>query len=83
MNLSPRERLVLRLIACGYTETQMAALLRLSQNTLSMYRRRVFRKLGAVSSPNAVALGLKSNQITFDEVTSFAALSPFPVSGNL
>lgn len=82
MNLSDQERLVLRLIACGYTDAQMSVLLRLSRHTLNMYRRKVFRKLGAVSSPNAVALGLKANQITLEDVTSFASLLPFSVSSN-
>lgn len=71
MNLSDQERIVLRLIACGYTEPQIAVMLRISTHAVNCYRRRLFRKLGAVSSPHAVALGLKFSQITTDEVTTF------------
>lgn len=73
---------MLRLIACGYTELQIAAMLHLAVDTINTYRRRVFRKLGAVSSPNAVALGIKTRQLSVDDVSSFSVLTQIPVTSN-
>jgi DNA-binding CsgD family transcriptional regulator len=75
--LSDQERIVLRLIASGYTRGQIAILLgNLSLFTVDEYCRRVFQKLGAASSPHAVALGIKSQQINVEEIASFAPLVP-------
>lgn len=72
--LSDQERIVLRLMACGYTDAQSAHLLHLSERTVDTYRRRIFRKLGAVSRTNAVALGFATRQLDTSDISSFPAL---------
>jgi DNA-binding CsgD family transcriptional regulator len=75
--LSDRERIVLRLIASGYTQGQIAYALRIHRRTVEEYCNRVFAKLGAVSSPHAVALGIKSKEISLDEIHDFPRVSVF------
>ena len=58
MNLSSREKQVLSLIASGLTLKQAARKLGISVGCAKQYRDRTFGKLGAVSSPHAVALAL-------------------------
>lgn len=69
--LSDQERKVLHLMACGYTIGQIARLLRISYYTAEDYRRRAFEKLGAVSAPHAVALGIKTAQLRTEEICPF------------
>ncbi len=60
MSLSPREKEVLSLIASGLTLEQAARKLCISVRCADQYRGRAFGKLGAVSSPHAVALALRT-----------------------
>lgn len=60
MSLSPREKEVLSLIASGFTLHQIARKLGISTGCAEQYRSRAFGKLGAVSSPHAVALAFLS-----------------------
>jgi two-component system response regulator NreC len=53
-NLSAREREVLRLIALGYTNPQIAEYLVLSVRTIETHRAHLARKLGAESRAQLV-----------------------------
>jgi len=55
LDLSPRERTVLDLVAAGQTNREIAALLHLSPNTVRTHRQRVFRKIDAHSAVQAAA----------------------------
>jgi len=54
--LSPREWDVLRSVALGRTNAQIAAELFLAQNTVKVHVKRIFRKLGASNRTEAAAL---------------------------
>jgi DNA-binding CsgD family transcriptional regulator len=60
MSLSPREKEVLSLIASGLTLEQAARRLSISVRSADQYKSRAFEKLGAVSSPHAVALAMRT-----------------------
>jgi len=62
-HLSPRELDVLRLLAEGRTNRQMAADLGLAEATVKGYLRDLFEKLGASDRAHAVALALRSRLI--------------------
>ncbi len=62
-HLSPRELDVLRLLAEGRTNRQMAADLGQAEATVKGYLRDLFEKLGASDRAHAVALALRSRLI--------------------
>jgi DNA-binding CsgD family transcriptional regulator/tetratricopeptide (TPR) repeat protein len=53
--LSPRETEVVKLVAAGYTNPEIAAALSRSTNTIAMQRKSAMRKLGVSSRPDLVA----------------------------
>jgi DNA-binding CsgD family transcriptional regulator len=55
--LSDRELQVLRLIANGRSNAQIARELHLSVNTVKTHATRIFRRLGVVGREHAVAIG--------------------------
>ena len=57
--LTPREREVLRLVADGLSNKQIARQLSVSERTVKFHVASLFRKLGADNRAQAVALGLK------------------------
>ncbi len=57
--LSPRERECLQWTAAGKTSWEIAAILRLSQNTTDGYIASATRKLGASNRTQAVAEGIR------------------------
>jgi two-component system response regulator NreC len=57
--LSPREKQVLRLVALGYTNRQIAEQLYLSTKTVGTYRTRLMTKLNLESRPALVRYALK------------------------
>ena len=57
--LTPREVDVLRLIAGGNANKEIAALLSLSEETVKSHIRNILGKLGANDRTHAVAIGLK------------------------
>lgn len=65
-NLSVREREVLRLIALGYTNPQIAASLVLSVRTIETHRAHLARKLGAESRAQLVRHALDYGLLTGD-----------------
>jgi DNA-binding CsgD family transcriptional regulator len=54
-SLSPREAVVLSLIADGRTNRQIADFLLIERKTVKNYVRRIYAKLGAGSRPAAAA----------------------------
>lgn len=61
--LTPRQFEVLTRAADGYTCRQTAAELSLSPETVSHYLKATFRKLGAVSKAQAVAIAMRRGWI--------------------
>ena len=64
--LSPREREIARMVAMGYTNKTIAAVLEISTWTVGTHIRRVFSKLGVHSRSAMVAQLLALGQITAD-----------------
>ncbi len=59
-HLSPREREVLRLVARGYTNAEIARALIISENTVKTHLRRIMRKVGATNRAELAALAAKA-----------------------
>ncbi len=59
VNLSERERTVLRLFAEGYTPSQIGERLSISPKTVDTYRRRIAEKTGLAERPDYVQLALE------------------------
>jgi non-specific serine/threonine protein kinase len=60
LRLTPREREVLRLVAAGKTDSEIASTLFISRRTASEHVGNILLKLGARSRANAVALALRN-----------------------
>lgn len=65
-NLSPREKQVLTLLACGYNQLQVADKAYLSQHTVNFHVRNILQKLQAVNTTAAVALAVTYGLISID-----------------
>jgi two-component system response regulator NreC len=61
--LSPRETEVLRLIALGHTNAEIARRLRLSRRTIETHRANIHRKLGLTTRAGLVQLALRRHLI--------------------
>jgi len=61
--LTPREAEVLRLLADGSGNKEIAARLKISEHTIKFHIRSILGKLGAASRTEAVARGLRSGLI--------------------
>ena len=61
--LSPRETEVLRLIALGYTSTEIACMVHLSRRTIETHRANIHRKLGLSTRAQLVDLALRRHLI--------------------
>jgi len=64
--LSPREREVLRLVALGYTDSQIAEKLYISVKTVETYKARLKEKLGLWSRAALVRYALQAGLLTSD-----------------
>ncbi|MXO58582.1 PAS domain-containing protein [Altererythrobacter salegens] len=62
--LSPRQREILTYLAAGYLTKQIAFTLGVSESTVKMHRRIVFRKLGAHNAPEAVRIAIEAGLIS-------------------
>jgi len=56
--LSPRQRQIMELVATGLTNRDIAAQFGLQADTVRLQRREALRRLGAKTSPHAVAIML-------------------------
>jgi DNA-binding NarL/FixJ family response regulator len=62
--LSPRQREVLQLVADGLTEAQIAGRLVVSYGTVKTHKADTFKRLGARSAAQAVAIAYRRGLIT-------------------
>jgi DNA-binding NarL/FixJ family response regulator len=69
MNLSPREREVLRLLGRGMSIPAIAGTLFVSQSTTKTYMARLYEKLGASNRTQALMTGLREGLITHEAQT--------------
>ncbi|MEM7215237.1 MAG: LuxR C-terminal-related transcriptional regulator [Pseudomonadota bacterium] len=63
IEITMREADCLRLAARGNTNSEIAQLLSVSENTVRFHLKNIFRKLGVTTRANAVSIGLKSGII--------------------
>ena len=85
-SFSEREQVILRLLAEGLSDRQIAQELFLSLNTVKWYNRQIYRKLGVSSRTQAIAhaktLSLLGEGVSispsFDTVTSSLSTCTFP-----
>jgi two-component system, NarL family, response regulator YdfI len=63
--LTPREREVLRLLACGLGNKDIAARLIISEHTAKFHVASILGKLGASSRTEAVSIGMRNGLILF------------------
>ena len=61
--LSPRETEIVRLIALGYTSTEIAGMLHVSRRTVESQRARVYEKLGLTNRAGLVRFALRRRLI--------------------
>lgn len=63
MVLTPREYDVLKLVADGHENKDIAKVLKISKGTVSIYLSRILLKLGANTRAHAVSLAIKDGLI--------------------
>ncbi len=66
-NLSERERTVLRMLAQGYSNADIAQNLYLTEGTVRNYTSEIFKKLGVSDRTQAAILALKYHLVDLDE----------------
>jgi two-component system, NarL family, response regulator NreC len=76
--LSPREREVLRLLAQGYTNQQVATWIFVSVKTVETYRARIAQKLGLHSRADLTRYALESGLLTPENLISKGSKLPLP-----
>jgi two-component system response regulator NreC len=69
-DLTPREREVLRLLALGHTNREIAGLLNISIRTAEFHRASVQRKLGVAARSQLVRLAIDQGAASFDPAGS-------------
>lgn len=71
--LSEREREILRLVATGATNQQIAAQLNISANTVKVHLRNIFSKIGVASRTEATMYAVRNGIVEVAAVTSGSA----------
>ncbi|MDQ2997930.1 MAG: response regulator transcription factor, partial [Chloroflexota bacterium] len=74
--ISEREREILRLVATGATNQQIAYQLNISVNTVKVHLRNIFGKIGVASRTEATVFAVRSGLVQFSE----AAVPPTAVA---
>ena len=74
--LSTRERELLRLVACGMPNHQIAMHLAMSVRTVQSHLSHIFTKLGAASRTEAVIIGLREGWIQLDALGTEEETAP-------
>lgn len=64
VSLSDRELEIIKMIAEGYTNAQIAALLYISNHTVNTHRKNIMKKLGINNTAGLVMLAVKSGLVT-------------------
>ncbi len=80
--LSEREQAILRLVATGLSNQQIANQLGISVNTVKVHLRNVFGKIGAASRTEATMYAVRAGIVTVDRGAQEASLTTV-VDGNL
>src|SRR3712207_5916382 len=70
VQLSEREREILRLVASGLSNQQIAGELDISANTVKVHLRNIFGKIGAASRTEATMYAVRSGIVTVDRATT-------------
>jgi DNA-binding CsgD family transcriptional regulator len=65
--ISEREREILRLIATGATNQQIAAQLNISPNTVKVHVRNIYEKIGVVSRPEATLYAVRTGIVAVEK----------------
>lgn len=78
--LSEREREILRLVATGLSNQQIANQLGISVNTVKVHLRNVFGKIGVASRTEATMYAVRSGIVTVDRVEPTLLAAPSDVS---
>lgn len=68
LQLSPRQREILVLMARGLTYREIARSLGVSPGTVRSHKQDIFAKLGAVNAPNAIARAISTGQVAPEEL---------------
>jgi DNA-binding NarL/FixJ family response regulator len=76
VRLSPRERQLLRLIAMGLSNKQLAAELMISEGTVKVYLAKLFRKVGVHDRYELAMHGLRSLGVTAMDMNGIANGDP-------
>ena len=76
MRLSPREQQLMRLVAQGLSNKQLAAELMISEGTIKVYLAKLFRKLGVHDRYELAIQGLRSLGLANIDTHSMA--EPYP-----
>lgn len=64
--LAPREREIVKLLAEGYTSSEIARLLRISPSTVDTHRRNIWRKLGVHSVAEVTKYAIRERLTSLD-----------------
>lgn len=56
MDLTTTEKEIIRLVADGYTEPEIAELTKYSKNSVHVIRHRIMKRLGAKNTPHMVSI---------------------------
>lgn len=70
VQIPPRERQVLTLIANGFSEQQVARALHVTVNTVKTFSRRARQRLGAATTVHAVTLAYRSGALPLHPVAA-------------
>lgn len=74
VSLSDRELEIIKMIAEGYTNAQIAALLYISNHTVNTHRKNIMKKLGINNTAGLVMLAVKSGLVTPDNYVGLPEL---------
>src|SRR4028119_529409 len=76
--LSEREREILRLVATGLSNQQIANQLGISVNTVKVHLRNVFRTIGVASRTEATMYAVRAGIVTIDRAEPALLAAPPP-----
>jgi DNA-binding CsgD family transcriptional regulator/N-acetylneuraminic acid mutarotase len=77
-SISEREREILRLVAMGATNQQIAHQLNISINTVKVHLRNIFGKIGAASRTEATVYAIQQGLVTLDRPPDIATATIVP-----
>ncbi|HEU5097442.1 MAG TPA: response regulator transcription factor, partial [Roseiflexaceae bacterium] len=76
--ISEREREILRLVATGATNQQIAYQLNISVNTVKVHLRNIFGKIGVTSRTEATLYAVRSGLVQIGEAATTTAVAESP-----